>query len=102
MGWLRIVGSIKLYVSFCTRYSSILQHTKRYNDVGMKVIVFKSAKGDVPTSSTLFCRITSLFYRALLQTRPIIVSILLAKATPYLPENLRVFGHFVVGPNSKM
>jgi len=50
----------------------------------------------------LFCRISSLFYRALLQTRPIIVSILLAKATPYLPENPRVFGHFVVGPNSKM
>jgi len=44
MGWLRSVGSIKLYVSFAK------------------------------------CR---LFYRSLLQKRPIILSILLTKATPY-------------------
>ena len=44
MGWLRCVGSIKLYVSFA-----------EYN----------------------------LFYRALLQKRPITLSILLTKATPY-------------------
>jgi len=45
MGWLRCVGSIKLYVSFAEY---------------------------------------SLFYRALLQKRPIILSILLTVATPYL------------------
>jgi len=45
MGWLRSVGSIKLYVSFAE-----------------------------------YC----LFYRSLLQKRPVILSILLTKATPYL------------------
>jgi len=45
MGWLRLVGSIKLQVSFVE-----------------------------------YC----LFYRALLQKRPVILSILLTKATPYV------------------
>ena len=53
MGWLRLVGSIKVYVSF-VEYS--------------------------------------LFYRALLQKGPIILSILLIKAAPYLLTNL-VFLH---------
>jgi len=47
MGWLRLVGSLKLQVSFAEY---------------------------------------SLFYRALLQKRPIILSILLTEATPYPPN----------------
>ena len=49
MGWLRLVGSIKLYVSFAER---------------------------------------DVCYRALLQKRPIILSILLTKATPYHPSDI--------------
>ena len=51
MGWLRLVGSLKLYVSL--------------ENIG-------------------------LFYRALLQKRPIISRSLLAKATPYNPRQARV------------
>jgi len=54
MGWLRLVGSIKLQVSFAE---------------------------------------SSLFYRALLQKRPIILSILLTKATPYLGNSKVVVTH---------
>jgi len=50
MGWLRLVGSIKLQGSFAEY---------------------------------------SLFYRPLLQKRPIILSILLSKATPYLDHQVR-------------
>jgi len=54
-GWLRLVGSIKLYVSFAEY---------------------------------------SLFYRSLLQKRPIILSILLTEATPYPPKiGLSVTSH---------
>ena len=52
MGWLRLVGSIKLQVSFVEYH---------------------------------------LFYRALLQKRPIILSILLTKATPYHEYKWRHF-----------
>jgi len=51
MGWLRLVGSIKVYVSFVE-----------------------------------YC----LFYRAILQKRPIILSSLLAEATPYAQKSHRV------------
>ena len=54
MGWLRSVGSIKLYVSFA-----------EYR----------------------------LFYRSLLQKRPIILSILLTKATPYLCIRINAYVH---------
>ena len=52
MGWLRLVGSTKLQVSFAEY---------------------------------------SLFYRALLQKRPIILSILQSEATPYLYRYVEVF-----------
>jgi len=66
MGWLRWVGSIKLWVSFAEYrlfYRALLQ--KR------------------PVILSILLTEYRLFYRALLQKRPVILSILLTEATPY-------------------
>ena len=85
MGWLRSVGSIKLYVSFAEYrlfYRALLPII-----FSVWQVSFVCDMGWLRSVGSIKLHVSfaeyRLFYRALLQKRPIILSILLTVATPY-------------------
>ena len=81
MGWLRLVGSLKLQVSFA-EYSLFYRALLQKRPIVLRSLLI------VATPYCILHRLFdlleySLFYRALLQKRPIVLRSLLIVATPY-------------------
>ena len=81
-GWRRLIGSPKLQIIFhkrATKYRSLLRKMT-YKDKGS----YESSPPCIRNSKICTFAEYRLFYRVLLQKRPVILRRLLTKATPYL------------------
>ena len=92
MGWLRLVGSLKWQVSFAKetyKRDDILQKRRIVIVATPYHFCLRTSRVGVASISRLlqilclFCRVYRLFYRSLLQMRPVILRSLPIVATPY-------------------